>query len=64
MKAQIIQFDWEKSTKNTERYVEVLPKDSANTLIIGTLYLKKEVAAIGDGKGHPAHLEVTVKQVR
>lgn len=52
----IVEFEFDRDTKNTRRYAEV-ENGNGNGVVIGTLYLRKEaVATLGD----PESLTVTI----
>ena len=40
MLEKTIEFAWEKSTKGTERFKEIVPEDEDK--VIGTLYIRKD----------------------
>jgi len=53
-------FAWDKSTKGTERYKEIVPE--GEHMLVGTLYVKKTAIPLL-GSTVPAEIEVTVEAV-
>lgn len=47
-------FTWERETKNTQRFNEVVEGD--NKPVVGALYIRKDVA--GDGKNATVTIEI------